>query len=409
MTTFEVAADSIQKLRRQFTADFAHVFSSHQFTNRRHRHAVFVDSVRVAFRIARGGVRRIDENDPFDGGIVEVDDEPRRKFLFVVVEIIVLENGRLAESPFAIVGVVVKQRGNVAVTERVLRQIVFKIAGARRHIPKPKIFIAPPLADSSTQIIESFVGKFERRVKFARPTTQRRFGQAIHLLTYGDNLSRGRNFFVATPKVFVVVGIDELLDAFAAGHSEKDAVVVDEGGFAALDVGDEILGRFATVLDRRAEKTSPIAEDLIKILLVDFLLEIEQRRLTLAGIVYERGEFDFRFDLREVVDVSFADDIGVLKVVDEIRTRRGRFAIPIVVELVVEVGENFGREENGVGFRDDANVLAEDALIIPEFEAVNVVESLRDAFGTDLKIFQRRVEFELEENLLGVQVDKFFR
>ena len=46
--------------------------------------------------------------------------------------------------------------------------------------------------------------------------------------------------------------------------------------------------------------------------------------------------------------------------------------------------------------------MTEDALVVSEFEAVNVIESLSEAFGTDLEIFQRRIEFELEENLLGV-------
>ena len=87
------------------------------------------------------------------------------------------------------------------------------------------------------------------------------------------------------PKIFVVDGIYEFLDAFAAGHSEKDAAVVDERRFSEFDVGDKIFGRLAPVFDRLAEKTFPVNKNLIEIIFVDLLFEIEERGLPLASLI----------------------------------------------------------------------------------------------------------------------------
>ena len=60
-------------------------------------------------------------------------------------------------------------------------------------------------------------------------------------------------------------------------------------------------------------------------------------------------------------------------------------------------------------FRDDTNIFARRADVGTKFQSANVIESLSDDLSADLRILERRIKFELEEDLFGVKVDKIFR
>ena len=53
-------------------------------------------------------------------------------------------------------------------------------------------------------------------------------------------------------------------------------------------------------------------------------------------------------------------------------------------------------------------LVTDGAIIVAEFKTADVVKGLRDDFGECLRIFKVFIEFELEKNLLSVQVDEIF-
>ena len=211
------------------------------------------------------------------------------QFIFVVIEIVVLKNRGIGKNFSAIIGVVVNQRGNVAVLEYFGRKIIFEITGTGRHIPEAKIIVKPPLTDGSSKIIEGLISKGKRRVKFTGTPPQIFFSHAIHLLANGDYVSDGLNLLVKIPELVIFFRLDSFFDKFAAGHAEKYAVA-QILGLALLNVGDEIFGGLATVGNSFAEKFFPVVEDLLKIFGGNFF---DGASFIGKGVVYECGKRNF--------------------------------------------------------------------------------------------------------------------
>ena len=178
--------------------------------------------------------------------------------------------------------------------------------------------------------------------------------------------------------------------------------------FAAFNVGDEVFGSLAPVFDSLAEKTFPILENLIKIVLVNLLFD-GRIVIFLARALNQIDEQQtIAFAVGQVVNVLPRDNFGRFKVGNKLFARRTWSQVPIVRIFVVKRGESFSREQCGKFFRDNADILAQRAVIGAEFQFSDVIESLSDTFGKFVMIFEVCIEFELEKNSFGVQVDKIF-
>ena len=216
-----------------------------------------------------------------------------------------MEDGGFGENFFAIIGVVFEQRGDVAILEDFGREIIFEVAGAGGHIPQTKIFFLPPFAERALQIIEGFVGKRQRSIKFARAPPQIFFGHSVHPLTNGDDVLGGLNFFVQIPEGVIFFRRDKFFDEIAAGHAKEHAVA-QVLGFSLLDVGDKIFGRFSAVGDGRPEKFFPVEKYLLKIFCGNFFRD---ERFFVESVVEECGERNFFLDDRKIKDASIDDGV----------------------------------------------------------------------------------------------------
>ena len=223
----------------------------------------------------------------------------------VVFEVVVLEARRGGEDLLAVLGVVLLQRGDVAVRERGTRQVELEIARAGGHVPESVFAGLPPvLADGPLKVFEALFGKLDRREELAGEAAAEVLRDAVGLLA--DLHHRlGVDLLVVLPEVRVVLRLQRLRDEARAVHVEEHLAVLALQRLALFDVGKEVFGRLASVLHILAEEGVPVFEDVEEVVLGNRLLveQVEKGHLGEEILPALRDELLVLRRLRKVIDM----------------------------------------------------------------------------------------------------------
>ena len=328
--------DTKQELRKQLPARFPVPVFQHYPTYCGVGNAAFGDFSRGKCGKIAGGKGRIDKNQPFKLGVMQILPQflghfpplsvPLAEQLFdVVVEVVVLKHLRRGKNTAAVIGIVLRQRGNISVRKGGLRQGKFEVAASRRHVPDAVgAALETVFSDRLDEIFVRLGRKRNGRVKFPLEPPREILAEAVDLSADRKDRPLVLYALIYAPEIVILIHGQALGHLFAAEGKFHAAPAVELS--ARLDVGKEIFRQFphlAVFAQRFGKQGSPIFVNLQKIIFVYRLFfAAEQGQLNGTGAGMRRQKRRFPALVFQIVNAHPRERLAFAQILDQFRTRR---------------------------------------------------------------------------------------